>query len=464
MKLATADRNTHLYPDRHLNVFVAYRSHALDYNLTRALISTLRWSVPELTRGFLERFARLDSSAKRFHFDLHACDYDDFDPASVKQQVVLGISVAGRLAQNLPPLDDAQQGQLLLAMLRSPAILNAPADYRLDTLRRALGRPELSQDELDVLYHTLEELEDGCHPDGWIFSEEGEGACVLIEAKLTQLLDLSQLQRYADVYYGREWSADDMRLATWDEIARFFAEHREHADTRTAFLSGQLCDYLDLLGLAPFNGFRPYDFDMDAAQAVLPKFLKFARRVQTLAHERGLPLGAAHISPTGARLDLSSLPGELSLDLHKEGLRVELRLGDGTGDFPGREAIDHILAVNEEGNPLEGHELPELNVRVERMRLEHGELFAERETHRGALVASEFDEVLAELRRQHPLARDARDAAGHSRQGRLSIGCLIPHELAAGASDTLETQVLDTAAALVRIARRVGEGLPEAEA
>ena len=162
MKLATAESRSDLYPDRHLNVFVAYRSHTLDYNLTRALISTLRWSRPNLTRAFLERFARLETSANSFHFDLHACDYDDFDPAQVKQQSVLGISIAGRLAENLPPLDDAQQGALLLSMLRSPAMLNAPAEYRLDAMRKALARPELTPDDIDVLYHTLEELEEGC--------------------------------------------------------------------------------------------------------------------------------------------------------------------------------------------------------------------------------------------------------------------------------------------------------------
>ena len=43
MKMAAADRNRDLYPDRHLNVFVPYRSHALDYNVTRAVIAR-RWN------------------------------------------------------------------------------------------------------------------------------------------------------------------------------------------------------------------------------------------------------------------------------------------------------------------------------------------------------------------------------------------------------------------------------------
>src|SRR5688500_14544189 len=108
MKLAAANRHAALYPDRHLNVFVPYRSHALDYNVTRALISTLRWAKPELSRDFAAQVAGVTlpaGSRASFHHDLHACDYEDFDPAATKHQVVLGISTGGAIAPNLPSLD-----------------------------------------------------------------------------------------------------------------------------------------------------------------------------------------------------------------------------------------------------------------------------------------------------------------------------------------------------------------------
>ncbi|MBL4847920.1 MAG: hypothetical protein JKY65_20585 [Planctomycetes bacterium] len=465
MKLATADQRD-LYPDRHLNVFCAYRSGAQDYNLTRALISTLRWSRPELTRAFLERFAGLKSSSESFHYDLHACDYDDFDPGRVKDQVVLGISIAGRLAENLPPLDDAMYGMTLLSILRAPAFVNAPPQYRLDQIRRAMGRPKLTDDDLAVLIHTLEELEDGCHPDGWVFSEEGSGLCLLIEAKLTQLLDLSQLQRYSDVYFGRSMEAEEMKFATWEGLAEFIHPYADDTDPRTAFLASQLSDYLDLLGLGPFRGFKPYDFDMDAAQAVLPKFLKFARQVQAAVGELGLPIANPQITPTGARLDLSGLPGEVCLDLHKTGLRVELRLGTsrgGASDLPGRLAVDHVLEFTDDGakNPLADFDGGDLQVRVERLRVEnpageHEQAFVERVTHRDDLVASEFGEALSELRRQHPPREKDADAAGHHRRGRLSIGRLIPHEVAAGEASALQDRVTETLATLVQVARLLG--------
>lgn len=463
MKLATADPRGS-YPDRHLNVFCAYRSAALDYNLTRALISTLNWSRPQVTQAFLERFAGLATQSEAFHYDLHACDYDDFDPARVKEQVVLGISLRGELAENLPPLDDALYGAQLLALLRSPALLNAPPHYRLDQVRRALGRPELDADDLAVLFHTLEELEDGCHPDGWVFSEEGDGLCLLIEAKLTNLLDLSQLQRYSDVYFGHGMEKEAMRLATWEEVATFFLAYGEDEDPRTAFLCGQLTDYLDLLGLGPFRGFKPYDFDMDAAQAVLPKFYKFAQQIQEAAGEQGLPVADPQVTPTGARLELSALPGEICLDLHKAGLRVDLRLGTSRAeaDFPGREAVDHVLEWTQDGaqNPLAELQSEDLRARVERLRVEQAnspqeEVFVERVVYDDALDAPEFGELLSELRRQHPPRERDTDAAGHHRRGRLSIGRLIPHELAAGEPGALQARVLETLSALTEVARRL---------
>lgn len=117
MKLASAHRHADLYPDRHLNVFVPYRSHALDYNVTRALVSTLRWARPELTREFVTQLAGIElpgGSSASFHHDLHACDYEDFDPARTAQQVVLGISIGGEIAPQLPPLDGVNREALLM--------------------------------------------------------------------------------------------------------------------------------------------------------------------------------------------------------------------------------------------------------------------------------------------------------------------------------------------------------------
>ena len=440
MKLASAEAHDGLYPDRHLNVFVPYRSHGLDYNVMRALISTLRWSRPELTRGFLQEIAGVDDAEGSFHYDLQSCDYEDFDPSQVERQVVLGISVAGRLAVNLPPLDDSERSAQLLGMLRGPWA----DELKLEEVRKFLVRPELTLDDLACMFHTLEELEDGCLPDGWIFSPEA-GVCVLVEAKLTQLLDLSQMQRYADVYFGRDYHAEDMKLASWEKVAAFFAKHREDSDPRTAFLCGQLTDYLDLLALAPFDGFKPYDFDLDTLREALPKFFKFTQAVQAKAAEQGLPVAGTGPSATGGRIQFAdpAIPGELRLDLLEDGVRVELRCGSGA---KGRSSVDAILAATSDGeqNPLAGQDVPGLHVRLERLRSPNrdGQAFLELETLNDPLQPEEFGYVLEELRRNHPPLEAAQGIAGHYRRGTLSIGRTIPRSAAiAGAGAILDETV-----------------------
>lgn len=455
MKLAAAERHDDLYPDRHLNVFVPYGTHTLDYNVTRALVTTLRWSRPELTQAVLQELAGVSVAADvGFQYDLHACDYEDFDPSRVETQVVLGISIQGALASSLPPLDDGELQATLLGFLRSAF---SPAQ-KLEEVRRVLARPELSMDELETLHHTLEELEDGCLPDGWVFSPKG-GVCVLIEAKLLNLLDLSQLQRYADVYYQRQFQASDMRLATWERVAEVVACFRDDADVRTAFLCRQLHDYFDLLGLAPFGGFKPYDFDLDTIREALPKFQRFAAALRNQATEQGLPLGPPRPSPTGVRVAFSeeAYAGELALDLLEQGVRVELRCGDGPG---ARGAVDRLLETTHDGetNPLAGQDLGGLYVRLERLRSSDadGETFVELETLKEELNADEFGFVLSELRRNHPPAEAGKGIAGYYRRGTLSLGRIIERDAAIGGDSGVLDACLAAVASVVRAARALG--------
>lgn len=464
MKLASAHRHADLYPDRHLNVFVPYRSHALDYNVTRALVSTLRWARPELTREFVTQLAGIElpgGSSASFHHDLHACDYEDFDPARTAQQVVLGISIGGEIAPQLPPLDGVNR-EALLTLLRSPS----PPERILENLRLVLDRPELGWDDAATLVHTLEELEEGCSPDGWVFSAEA-GVCVLIEAKLTRYLDRYQLERYAEVFYERRPEPEQLVLRRWDQVAAFFAARRQDPDTLTAFLCRQLHDYLDVLGLVGFEGFKPYDFDPDAAQEALPKFFAFARAVRDRAAAAGLPLGEVRPSPTGARVGFAdgNLPGELALDLLEGGVRVEARVGDApAGRFAGRAGVDAVLSLSDDGakNPLEGLEPLDLAVRVHRLSAESadGAAFPDLETFNGPLDPAAFGEVLAELRRQHPAAAHGRDAAGHFRRGVLSLGRTLERDDLLGQGD----QALERAAAALADASQVVRRLAAAPA
>ncbi len=461
MKLADAEQRQDLYPDRYLNVFVPYRSHLLDYNVTRALIATLRWSRPEVTRDFLQEVAGVEAGAGSYHYDLQVCDYEDFDPGSVPRQVVLGLSIGGELATRLPPLDDDGRSALLRRVLQAPA----PDALKLEQVRQLLARPELDLDDMLCLAHTLQELEEGCLPDGWIFSAEA-GVCVLMECKLLRRLDLFQLQRYAAVYYGRELGAEDVTLVTWEQVAAFFAARRDDEDPRTSFLCAQLHDYLDLLGLAPFNGFKPYDMDVDTMHEALPKFLKFVQAVREEGIGQGLPLGMPRTTSTGARVPFSAddLLGELRLDLRESGIRVELSLGDAPeGSAPGRAAIDSLLERSADGqlNPLAGQQGDGLRVRLERLRQERGggELFFDREIADVPFDPDSFGEVLADLRLQHPPLARARGAAGEYRQARLAIGADIARSEALSPARSLVDLTTEAVVRLTKLARVLVNGL-----
>lgn len=458
MKLEAQERNGHLYPERHLNVFVGYHGHGLDANVTRAVVSTLRWSRPELARDFVVDVAGLSAAAGTpggYLFDLLACDYEDFHPARVKHQVVLGVSVDGTIADGLPSLDDVDR-DLLLGLARA----RLPLPRLLEETRRALGRPELGADELAVLIHTLEELEQGSAPDGWVFSPAAS-TCVLIEAKLTRLLDLYQLRRYAEVYFDKHIGRDEVVLRRWSDLAAFFGKRQDDPDPVTAFLCRQLHDYLDLLGLTPFDGFRPYDFDADAAQEALPKFLGFVRTVRARAAERGLSLADPIPAATGARLPFADpgLPGELLVELRADGVRVELRLGDAPqGRFPHRAAVDAALGAARDGerNPLEGASVPAgLGARVERLTAPgpDGEAFPSLVTWQGALEPSTFGDVLAELRRQHPSASHGPDATGRFRRGLLAVGRALPKPALLEAGPRAVDAAVDAVADALRVAR-----------
>lgn len=450
MKVASAVRYAELYPDRHLNVFVPYGTHDLDYNVTRAVIATLRWSRPQLTREFLQEVAAIDAGAATFQFDLQASDFEDYDPAKARRKVVLGISVEGRVSKHLPPLAAIDRARLDRA-------LGTPGPARIEAARQALARPDVDWDDLEVLAHALGELRSGSLPDGWIFSTDGS-LCVLVEAKLTRLLHQEQLDRHAELYFGRRREGPDLVLTTWSRVARFFDERRSDEDPRTRFLVGQLFDYLDLMGFAPFEGFKPYDFDGDTLTDSLPKFRRFVDEARKAALALGAPLAETLPTPTGARIEFSNpgLLGEARLDLLAEGVRVAWRVGDAPmGRLAGSTGTDALLETCEAShkNPLLGIKLAtgtgHLVARVERLVASPQGPVVDAQTYEHAFSPEDFPDVLQALRLQHPSGDQGRTP----RRGALQIEKVIPRDECLAGREA----VLAEAAKILSDVARIGE-------
>lgn len=463
MKIDVAAQLKDLYPDRHLNVFVPYNNYDLDYNVTRALISTLRWSDPSLVRHFLKDIAGVDlEEGAHLLYDLQACDYDDYDPEQCETRKMIGISRGGEVATRLPAVDHIYQPHVLSALRRA-----ADKDQQLAALQSLTGKPELTIDDLEVLEHTLEEYERGSLPDGWIFSSDRK-ACVLIEAKLTRYLDQHQLDRHTETWFGEPCRGDDLVLVTWERIAEFAKQHSQSEHGQTAFLCRQLFEYLEILGQAPFESFKPFDLDGDSLLDSLPKLSRFAELVAESARDQGIPLSYKIINRgSSVRIPFGdpSLLGAVGFELQDDALSFIFTLGEDLPDAPkaGSEAADQALAGNHGGlvNPLQEWQ-PEgsgYKVGIDRWVFKNNQWNFDLRVYEADFDAAAFSEVLDELVTQHPKSA-LRQAQGRS--GVLIVSQTLRSEAVLIPSDELKAQALTAFKDYAAMARRL-PGLATAE-
>src|SRR5207249_6721373 len=93
-------------------------------------------------------------------------------------------------------------------------------------------------------------------PDALIYVPSTFG--IIVEAKVAAALDLGQLRRHAA---SAGWNARTyvtIRL-TWQSLFRAFQLVK--ITGTPAFLRDQFLEYLRLIGVAPFDGFKSQDFD-----------------------------------------------------------------------------------------------------------------------------------------------------------------------------------------------------------
>jgi hypothetical protein len=78
-----------------------------------------------------------------------------------------------------------------------------------------------------------------------------------LEVKVVDMLEGLQLARHA-----KRWGIlEDPLLTRWTDVWRWAHHERNRASSVQRFLLEQLCEYLEILGFAPWGGFRSEDLD-----------------------------------------------------------------------------------------------------------------------------------------------------------------------------------------------------------
>lgn len=110
-------------------------------------------------------------------------------------------------------------------------------------------------------------------PDAAIYNDH---TVVLIESKTQSPLNLEQLSSHIKHFLG---STTNDKIITWEEIAVIFNEILKKEKTSNAFLLHHFIDFLEIIDVSDFSGFRKNDFETLSLISMLPKaeYLEYRR-------------------------------------------------------------------------------------------------------------------------------------------------------------------------------------------
>lgn len=263
-------------------------------NTTKALVNTLEHSEAEVAAGFLRRFAvaPLASRLTRpLEFHLQHAPEEALD----ERRALLGISILGEADPSSFASGANEKGSKIDAAIRSP-------------------RP----------------------------------ATLLIETKTVDYLDGAQLNRHAERWRlpcanrgDGEWRPPaSWSFARWADIWRWARDARSetNAGSVTEFLLRQFAEYLEILGFAPWAGFREEDFAFFAAptperQVVLRNKMAglWERVFEALTPAERQRLGAIHAGrfgrtrdPAWAQTNRGESGANLTVELNARELQLNL--------------------------------------------------------------------------------------------------------------------------------------------
>ncbi|MFW9940477.1 MAG: hypothetical protein ACFFFT_05510 [Candidatus Thorarchaeota archaeon] len=110
-------------------------------------------------------------------------------------------------------------------------------------------------------------------PDACIFNDN---TAILIEVKTQSPLIYEQIQGYINLYLG---SAIVEKSITWEEISEQLRNIEKDLPILDRFLVGQFLDFMELIGIAEFSGFKLNDFFMLGELGKIPNedYIDFKR-------------------------------------------------------------------------------------------------------------------------------------------------------------------------------------------
>lgn len=196
-----------------------------------------------------------------FHHNIF-CYYRDFkeDPSPIRQlennttKALINTLEHGRERVVLPFLewlgvraDEKPRFYLQRSMLPEVAIRKKKLRLLLALLHRTVGIP------LDACEKAAPA---DSRPDAWIV---GKDFAILIESKVFAPFDQEQMKLHLNKLFGDE--PPKYREITWADIHKFFLNLCTHLQGLEAWLVQQFAEYLEVIGMNDFCGFRKDFFD-----------------------------------------------------------------------------------------------------------------------------------------------------------------------------------------------------------
>ena len=307
--------------DRHLNIFHAYRhgsttdaEHeiALEDNVTRALIITLRTSDSDLlTERFLSEFTGLGTQPPYEH-DLQA------SPKTARGRCLVVIAGRPRIPESLP-VPDAVIKKFQAQFKDNPRRLSNALSRLCTRVKEESLDGEVIQRELIQLLGLsdadggkaaladtsqpfyLLRLTSGSRPDAWIASRDGRA--FVFENKLYSEISDDQIRRHIresfgegldPCYFLRSWGRVQRNripvvLWSWRDVYRFFSrfvdESQSAISLKAGYVVNQFLEYLEVIGMSEVK------FNWDDVQTPDNELWMVHSRVEELGRELKESLG-----------------------------------------------------------------------------------------------------------------------------------------------------------------------------